>query len=165
LPIQLIFALIFHHIPLRHILHPSRRKVANCYFSHLRWCLKARFDEFFFSFLFGFVNEKMDGLFAIGKERAGKYSPGYERVKVKKVGAGDLYPINMQLKGDLLREFTVGLNNGQYVLKFQTELAAIKVAAAEKNYKTDIYRPSNDQLEDAKEVLIEGVKNVLKELF
>jgi len=98
-------------------------------------------------------------------KRSGKYSPGYEKKKGKIVGSGNLYPINMQLKGDLLRDFTVGLTSGKYVLKFQTELSSIKVAAAEKNYKTDIYRPSESQLDDAKEVLIEGIKDVLKELL
>ena len=98
-------------------------------------------------------------------KRGGKYSPGYEKRKGKKVGSGNLYPINLQYSGDLLREFTVGLSGGKYVLKFQTELAAIKVGAAEKNYKTDIYQPSEDQLDDAKEVLADSMKDFLKGLF
>ena len=59
----------------------------------------------------------------------------------------------------------MGLSGGKYVLKFQTELAAIKVGAAEKNYKTDIYKPSEDQLDDAKEVLADSMKDFLKGLF
>jgi hypothetical protein len=104
-------------------------------------------------------------IIGIKGKNGGKYSPGYEKKKGKKVGNGNLYPINLQYKGDLFREFTVGLESGKYVLKFQTELSSIKVAAAEKNYKTDIYKPSDDQLDDAKEVLVEGVKDFLKELF
>lgn len=96
--------------------------------------------------------------------RGGRYSPGYERKKGKIVG-GDLYPINLQMKGDLMKSFTVGLELGKPVLKFQDELNAKKAGYAEKNYKTEIYKPSEDQLEDAVEVLIDGIKEFLQDSF
>ncbi len=98
-------------------------------------------------------------------KRVGKYSPGYEKIKGKVVGSGNLYPINLQLKGDLFRSFTVGLSQGKYVLRFQDEKNAAKAGYAERNYKVDIYRPSNDQLEDSTEVLADAMKDFLIDAF
>lgn len=101
----------------------------------------------------------------IKSKRGGKYSPGYEKRKGKIVGDGNLYPINLQLKGDLFRSFTVGLSQGKYVLRFQDEKNAAKAGYAESNYKVDIYRPSNGQLEDSTEVLADAMKDFLIDAF
>jgi hypothetical protein len=98
-------------------------------------------------------------------ERKGKYSKGYENRKKKIVGEGNLYPINLQLKGDLLRSFTVGNENGIPVLRFQDEENANKAAYNEKNFKTDIYKPTTQQLEDAKEVMVIGIREVMGQIF
>ena len=105
-------------------------------------------------------------------KRGGRYSPGYEKQKRKKSGV-ELYPINLQLNGDLSRAYTVGIFANKPVLQFHrgklypssakfdgkpASLAAIHSA----NYNTDIYRPSDEQLEDAKEVLIKGIEDVLR---
>lgn len=97
-------------------------------------------------------------------KRGGKYSPGYEKRKSKIVGS-NIYPINLQLKGDLLRSFTVGISNGVYVLRFQDDQNTLKAAYNEERYNADIYKPSNDQLDDAKEVLIDSMKELLQEIF
>jgi hypothetical protein len=98
-------------------------------------------------------------------KRQGKYSPGYERVKAIAVNRDpdnrNVYPINLQLNGDLLRQFTVGTQSGKPVLKFQTDLEATKAAAHELNYKTEIHRPSESELDDGLEVLIIGLKEFL----
>ncbi len=111
-------------------------------------------------------------IIGIKNKRHGRYSPGYERKK-RKIAGEHLYPINLQLTGDLMRSFSVGKKGDKPVLEFHdmsiypisnkfdgkpSSLAAI----LEKIYKTDIYRPSNEQLEDAKEVLRLGVREALK---
>ena len=98
-------------------------------------------------------------------KRGGKYSPGYEKKKIKRVGQANIYPINLQFKGDLLRSFTVGTTNDKAALRFQDESNSNKAAFNEKNFKTDIYRPSESELEDAKEVLITVVEEELSRLF
>ena len=95
--------------------------------------------------------------------RKGSYSPGYARRKVKIVGEANLYPINLQLLGDLLGAFTTGTEGGKPTLKFQTENAANIAAYNEKNFKTDIYRPSRQQLDDANEVLEIGIREFLQD--
>lgn len=101
----------------------------------------------------------------IGQNKGNRYSPGYEKKKGKKVGAGNLYPINLQYDGDLLRSFTVGTSAGKPVLRFQDQANSDKAAYLEKLYKKDIYRPSEEQLADTVEVLRIGVEKVLKNAF
>lgn len=105
----------------------------------------------------------------------GKYTKAYERRKEKGgkfnkryyAGSGEehIYPINLQLHGDLLKEFTVGVKDGVNVLEFQTELAAKKVERHETTYKTKIYEPSKKDQEGFKDVLLLGVGEVLRKNF
>ena len=106
---------------------------------------------------------------------AGLYSKGYEKRKEKGgtfsgrkfagTGAGNLYPINLQLHGDLLKDFTVGVSGGNTVLEFQTPLSAIKAARHEDTYNTVIYQPSEAELEGFKDVYIAGLEEVLRDAF
>ncbi len=96
-------------------------------------------------------------------ERKGKYSTGYAKRKAKIVGDARLYPINLQLRGDLIRKFTTGTEAGKPTLKFQTQEAANIAAYNEQNFKTDIYRPSTQQMDDAKEVLEIGIRDFLQD--
>lgn len=97
-------------------------------------------------------------------KRKGKYSPSYEKRKKEVVGE-DVYPINLQLNGDLLRGYTVGTEGGRNVLKFQDDLSKKKMARHEKSYNTEIMKPSSQELDDMKEVLITQVEIALKEAF
>lgn len=122
-----------------------------------------------------------DEIIGINSKGKGRYSPGYERSKsiqlgyTKKLKKGQrktgtesyeqIYPINLQLKGDLLRAYTVGIEGDKSVLKFQDDFNSNKAAWNEKNFKTDIYRPSDEQLEDSKEILLESVQEVIREMF
>jgi hypothetical protein len=110
----------------------------------------------------------------LNNKRAGRYSPGYEKRKrdggkingKNYAGSGqDVYPINLQVHGDLLRSFTVGTESGTPVLRFQDQENSNKAAYAEKNYNTDIYRPTTDQLADNEEVLRDLVKDFLRNVF
>ena len=105
----------------------------------------------------------------------GKYTKAYERRKTKGgnfnkrryAGSGEehIYPINLQLHGDLLKDFTVGVKDGVNVLEFQTELAAKKVERHETTYKTKIYEPSKKDQEGFREVLLTQVGEVLRKNF
>lgn len=101
----------------------------------------------------------------IKSKRAGLYSPGYERFKAKKVGQANLYPINLQLSGDLLKDYTVGKENGENVIKFQTESARLKAGVNEGRYNTEVFRPSSQELEDLKEVYLDGLKRAIQGVF
>jgi hypothetical protein len=110
----------------------------------------------------------------IKNKRAGRYSPGYEKRKKKGgkingtqyAGSGeDIYPINLQLHGDLLRSFTVGTAQGKPVLRFQDDFNSNKAAWNERNFKTEIYKPSEDQLDAAKEILLSELKSIFNTLF
>ncbi len=98
-------------------------------------------------------------------KRAGRYSPGYEKKKVKKVGESNLYPINLQYEGDLLRSFTVGNSQNKNVLRFQDDDNSNKAAWNEDNYNTEIYRPSEQELEDMEEVLRDSIEEFLRTEF
>ncbi len=105
------------------------------------------------------------GRIGIKTARAGKYSPGYEKQKEKISGASNLYPINLQLRGDLLKGYTVGQLDGRNVLEFQDPLSRKKAERQEKNYKTEIFRPSDQELEDVKEVLILQFEDAMRDAF
>lgn len=104
---------------------------------------------------------------------AGKYSPGYEKRKrdggiiagrsFSGTGEANLYPINLQLHGDLLKGFTVGTSGGNSVLEFQDELSRVKAGRHEDNYNTEIYRPSESEMDDFKEVYLAGFEEVLRD--
>ena len=103
--------------------------------------------------------------------RLGKYTKQYERRKENGgkiggrvyAGSGDnIYPINLQLHGDLMKDFTVGIDDGRSVLHFQSELSPKIVEKQEKNYNTVIYKPSENEKEGFKDVLLEGVGEVFK---
>ena len=109
----------------------------------------------------------------VKNKRHGRYSPGYEKRKGK-IAGGHLYPINLQLHGDLLKSFTVGTKAGAPVLEFNDTAVSYPAgkgfdgkpstlaAIHEKTYKTEIYKPSKAQLQDAEEVLELGVRDALK---
>jgi len=101
----------------------------------------------------------------IKSKRGGLYSKGYERRKGKIVGAGNLYPINLQLRGDLLKGYTVGIFQGRNVLKFQDELSQKKAGWNEENYNTELFKPSQQELEDVQEVWILGFEEALRDAF
>lgn len=106
---------------------------------------------------------------------AGKYSPAYERRKkaggvfngrrFAGTGEANIYPINLQLHGDLMKGFTVGDLSGQNVLEFQDELSRTKAGRHEEEYNTVIYKPSDDELEGFTEVWLDQFEDVLKEAF
>jgi hypothetical protein len=96
-------------------------------------------------------------------KRRGLYSPGYARFKARI--ANPLYPINLQLYGDLLRGYTVGKLGDRNVLQFQDEFSKKKAAWAETNYKTEIFRHSEQELEDIKEVWLLQFEDVMKDAF
>ena len=107
----------------------------------------------------------------INAPRAGRYSPGYERRKKnggiingrKYSGSGErIYPINLQVHGNLKRSFTVGTANNKAVLRFQEDKQSEIAAFNEKNFNAEIYRPSDEQLEDMKEVLILSLEDFLR---
>lgn len=107
-------------------------------------------------------------------ERQGKYTKGYERRKTNGglIGGrtyagsgGNIYPINLQVHGDLLKDFTVGTKENLNVLEFQTDLSRKKAERHEKSYKTDIYRPSDNELEGFKDVLLIGIDEVIRKNF
>lgn len=106
-----------------------------------------------------------DNILGTKNDRKGKYSPGYERYKGRKKGTGDMYPINLQFEGDLIKGYTVGTTNNKNVLKFQDDLSVTKAAKQELNYKTEIFRPSVDELEDAKEVMRAQAESLLRKIF
>lgn len=101
----------------------------------------------------------------LNNKRAGKYSPGYEKRKIKIVGANNIYPINLQLKGDLIKGYTVGRSGERNVLEFQDELSRKKAGWAEENYKTELFKPSDQELEDIKEVWLLQFEDAMNEAF
>lgn len=118
-----------------------------------------------------------DGLDSKGKligaksKRKGRYSPGYEKQKRKRSGS-NVYPINLQVDGNLSRAYTVGTSQGKPVLQFQDgSIYPISskfdgkpsslVALHESYYKTEIYRSSKQELKDAKEILRDTVREEL----
>lgn len=99
--------------------------------------------------------------------KSGKDVESFYRRKVKDDSGygGNLYPINLQLRGDLSKNFTVGVKNETNVLEFQDELSAKKVERHEKSYNTDIYKPSQSEIEGVRDVYILGFKKALEEAF
>lgn len=97
-------------------------------------------------------------------KRGGKYSPAYEKFKMKIVG-DSIYPINLQLYGDLIKGYGVAVKNGSNVICFLDELSELKMTKMEKLYKTDIIRPSNEDLDNLKEIYLTRLKNVLINAF
>ena len=95
---------------------------------------------------------------------AGKYSPGYEKRKAK-ISGDNLYPINLQLEGDLIKGYTVGSSGGKNVLQFQDDFSKRKAEFAEKNYNTEIFKPAAQELEDVKEVFLIGFEEALRDAF
>lgn len=98
-----------------------------------------------------------------GKNK-GKYTRSYERFKARKVGE-DIYPINLELNSDLRKGYTTGTASGVNVIKFQDDLSQKKAGRHEENYKTQIFRPSLNNLEDAKEVMRKQGEAVLRGAF
>lgn len=98
-----------------------------------------------------------------GKNK-GLYSKPYEKYK-EKISGGNLYPINLQLRGDLLRSLTVGKTSETNVLEFTDELATKKVERHENSYNTEIYRPSQSEIEGVRDVYIAGFKKALEKAF
>lgn len=101
----------------------------------------------------------------IKSKRGGLYSKGYERRKGKIVGEGNLYPINLQLRGDLLKGYTVGQLQGRNVLEFQDDLSRKKAGRHEENYNTELFKPSQQELEDIQEVWLLGFEEALRDAF
>jgi hypothetical protein len=110
----------------------------------------------------------------LNSKRKGLYTKSYEKKKrdggiiggrIYAGSGGNLYPINLQLHGDLLKDFTVGISRGRNVLQFQTSIATKKAERHEKSYNTAIYKPSEDELEGFKDVLVISVGEVLKKNF
>lgn len=108
-------------------------------------------------------------------ERRGRYSPGYEKKKRAISGDSNLYPINLQLSGNLLRSQTVGTEQGKPVLKFQDGRVypispgfdgkpSSLMAIHEKRYNTSIVKPSGQQMKDGGEVLKIGVDELIRSL-
>lgn len=101
----------------------------------------------------------------INSPRKGKYSPGYEKRKAEITGEDNLYPINLQLHGDLIKGYTTGRSGDANVLQFQDDLSRKKAGRHEEYYEAEIMRPSESELEDAKEVMRSQAKDVLKDIF
>lgn len=108
------------------------------------------------------INSKLKGLYTKGYERKKRDGGVFNGRSYAGSGDTHIYPINLQLHGDLMKEFTVGVKNGLNVLEFQTDLARKKVERHEKSYNTVIYKPSDEELEDAKEIMRIGVRTVLR---
>ncbi len=115
-----------------------------------------------------------DQIIGINASRNGKYSPGYERLKKKGGiinkkfyrGSGELiYPINYEVHGELKRQFLVQESNGKAYLGIRTEEQQKIAGYLEKYYKNEVYKPTESELEDAKEVLITVVEEELSRLF
>ena len=98
-----------------------------------------------------------------GKNK-GKDTRSYERFKARKVGE-DIYPINLELNSDLRKGYTTGTASGVNVIKFQDDLSQKKAGRHEENYKTEIFKPSLNNLEDAKEVMRKQGEAVLRGAF
>lgn len=96
--------------------------------------------------------------------RKGLYSPGYAAKKAK-ISGDNLYPINLQLEGDLIKGYTVGRSGGKNVLQFQDDFSKKKAGYAEENYKVEIFKPSAQELEDVKEVFLIGFEEALRDSF
>jgi len=117
-------------------------------------------------------NEQTIGL---KSKHGGRYSPGYEKKKHKQQGE-HFKGINLQLTGKLKDSYTVGVEENKPVLKFHddpvypssskfdgTPSSLVVIHSA--NYNTELYKPSDQEMEDAKEVLLLGIKAVLKKGF
>lgn len=109
----------------------------------------------------------------IGKnsKRKGRYSPGYEKRKRegftdsrgrRYAGTNDLYPINLELFGDMRRSYSVFSLRGQNVMGFQDDFQKMKADKMGEYYRTSIFRPSKQELEDSKEVFVKQIESVLK---
>lgn len=98
-------------------------------------------------------------------KRGGRYSPAYEKFKKKITGTENLYPINLQLDGDLIKGYGVGVNNGKNVIDFLDELSKKKIEKHETNYKTEIIKPSASDLEEFKMIYINRLKTVIRQAF
>ncbi len=106
-----------------------------------------------------------NGIASNGTQIGDKYSRGYERFKGRKVGQGDLYPINLQLEGDLIKGYTTGNKGGENVLMFQDSFSRDKAGWNEENYNKDIFKPTVQEIEDGGEIFISEVRDVLKSIF
>lgn len=96
-------------------------------------------------------------------KRKGRYSPGYEKKRSK--AGKSISPIDLEYHGDLRRSFTVGTSFGKPVLEFQDKENAKKAAYNEKNFNTELFKPSDQELDDGIEVMIIGVEELLKSIF
>ena len=106
-----------------------------------------------------------DGIASDGTQIGDKYSRGYERFKGRKVGQGDLYPINLQLEGDLIKGYTTGNKGGENVLMFQDTFSRDKAGWNEENYNKPIFKPAPQEIEDGGEIFQSQVRDVLISLF
>lgn len=106
-----------------------------------------------------------NGISSDGTAIGDKYSRGYERFKGRKVGQGDLYPINLQLEGDLIKGYTTGNKGGENVLMFADDFSRDKAGWNEKNYNKVIFKPSEVEVEDGGEIFQSQVRDVLVSIF
>lgn len=148
-------------------------------------CIEDRRDEFELPALFeleGAMKLRIhtDGLdsenqkLGLKNRRGGLYSKGYEKLKSEggKIGGrsfsgagSNVYPINLFVFGDLARGYSTGKKGGSSVIAFNSTDAHDKAIYAENNYNTEIFKPTETELQDMEAVLKQGIDEVLKSCF
>jgi hypothetical protein len=106
-----------------------------------------------------------EGLASDGTKIGARYSSIYEKFKAQIVGTGNLYPINLELYGDLRKSLTTGVEGGLNVMGFQDDVNRKKAAVNETRYRKDIYKPSGSEVQDMGETLALQIRDVIIRSF